>query len=631
MRTHGLQKPSRIFVIGPALLLLTLILAPTPAQAQTSKYWVGTYNTFWNGGANWNPTGMPMALDNVYLTQSDAIDRKVDLVVDTPFLGSVTIDATGSGSMTLNADAAAMLAAQRMTIGDIGIGSYVQRRGYTSIMTNGSGASLTLGNQAGSSGYFDLQSGYLYLGTAVYGGQYGYIGNYGSGGFGQSGGTHELNGAIYLGVQTSGVGSYYMANGTLTTAGSGYIALGNYGEGTFYQAGGSVALSRLDVGEKVGGRGYYTLSGGTLSFGTETIGVEGIGTFDQQGGVHTAGSLIVGGWNSATYNLSGGTLNSSATIGYSATGVFNHSGGTHHVTGDLVLGTNYAANGTYNLTGDPTISILQVSGNTIVGSLMGFGSFTQTGGTHNVHGILTVAANPGSRGTYNLSGGTLTALGGIVNNGKFNFSGGTLNANITNNAAGTLEISGGEILKVNGEVNSWGVIKVTGPGTKVEYTGTANIYGPDISDPATQHFTVLNIFPTGYLQGGDGDQFYISGDFLNGSTQDGLWDTRFADLFFTGVGTHNYGLAGFAAGNTWDEVSLLDGATLDLSGDTGSTLSLRVLNGDLSNIINTGLYPLTINISGAESILPPAEQSVPEPTTLLPFIFSALLLLRRRR
>ena len=39
----------------------------------------------------------------------------------------------------------------------------------------------------------------------------------------------------------------------------------------------------------------------------------------------------------------------------------------------------------------------------------GSGTFTQSGGTNTVSNTLTLAANAGSSGTYNLSGGSLAA------------------------------------------------------------------------------------------------------------------------------------------------------------------------------------------------------------------------------
>ena len=70
----------------------------------------------------------------------------------------------------------------------------------------------------------------------------------------------------------------------------------------------------------------------------------------------------------------------------------------------------------------------------------GTGTFKQTGGTNTVTNTLTIAATPGSSGTYDLSGGILTAYN-IVNNDTFNQSGGTINGPLQNNK--TFNYSGG--------------------------------------------------------------------------------------------------------------------------------------------------------------------------------------------
>lgn len=115
--------------------------------------------------------------------------------------------------------------------------------------------------------------------------------------------------------------------------------------------------------------------------------------------------------------------------------------------------------------------------------------------------------------------------------------------------------------------------------------------------------------PTGYLLGGTGDEFYISGNFLYNSTNT-LWNTKDADLFFKGAGPHMFSLASFAAGNTWDTLDFT-GGILDLTG--GGELYVAHLLGDINNINNTGSNPITIFYEGGQLTLQP----VPVPSTLL--------------
>jgi hypothetical protein len=92
----------------------------------------------------------------------------------------------------------------------------------------------------------------------------------------------------------------------------------------------------------------------------------------------------------------------------------------------------------------------------VVGHL-GNGTFTQSGGTANVNGTLTVASQPGSVGTYNLQGGLLKATTITPGSGTaaFNFTGGTLSVGTYN---GDLTQTGGTL----SPGNSPGITHITG-------------------------------------------------------------------------------------------------------------------------------------------------------------------------
>jgi hypothetical protein len=127
---------------------------------------------------------------------------------------------------------------------------------------------------------------------------------------------------------------------------------------------------------------------------------------------------------------SGGTLNAESIVNGTGTGTINIDGGT------LVLSNNdididnfnvgYAASttGTFTLASGKTLTTTSENiGNS------GTGTFTQTGGT-NTTGEFCVAYDAGSSGTYNLSGGVLSASTqypyvGYSGNGTFTQTGGT--------------------------------------------------------------------------------------------------------------------------------------------------------------------------------------------------------------
>jgi hypothetical protein len=77
-----------------------------------------------------------------------------------------------------------------------------------------------------------------------------------------------------------------------------------------------------------------------------------------------------------------------------------------------------------------------------------------------------------------------------------------------------------------------GTIKITD--TNVSFNRGLENNGAYISDPSTNRFASLVIGTNGYLQGGVGDAFVVSGDFINGSTQAALWNTRGASLTLYG-------------------------------------------------------------------------------------------------
>lgn len=503
-----------------------------------------------------------------------------------------------------------------------------------------------------------------------------YIGYNGTGTFTQTGGTNGTTelipsiGQLYLGYNTGSTGTYNLSGGQLSYLFSEFI--GYSGNGSFNQSGGLNKMSNILLGDNPDSTGIYNLSGGQIQCDTiEVIGVSGIGIFKQSGGInsgspglyigstgsynlsggelgaHQTGEAIEGtftqsgGTNEATlfsldnnpgspglYNLTGGqlTVNIVERIGNSGSGIFTQTGGTHTVGGDLYLGYAAGSNGTYNLSGDPTTSTLTVNGNEYIG-YSGTGTFNQSGGTHTVANTLTIAANPGSIGSYDLSGGFLKA-GSIVNNGAFSYSGGTLEAGITNNAS--FSLSGNGTRTVNGDVTNNGTFKVTN--TSPIFTGTFTNNGTYISDPAVNRFYNLIITQNGYLKGGIDDQFLISKDFLNYSTNT-LWNTSDALLGFEGGGQHTLYQTGDCY---WDTLKIFDGNSIMLSG-TG-TLYLENLIGlafdptgtTITNIWGNGLnlyylaadnpwlYGRPYSLMGGGSLLAYNTQGpVPEPATLL--------------
>ena len=83
-----------------------------------------------------------------------------------------------------------------------------------------------------------------------------------------------------------------------------------------------------------------------------------------------------------TQSMTSGSLTAAAGyVGFSGTGSFTHSGGTNALTGLLTLGSGTSDSGMYSLSGAAMLS----ASSELIG-LSGSGTFTQSGGTNNVSG-----------------------------------------------------------------------------------------------------------------------------------------------------------------------------------------------------------------------------------------------------
>ena len=93
------------------------------------------------------------------------------------------------------------------------------------------------------------------------------------------------------------------------------------------------------------------------------------------------------------------TASGSATIGNSNLGTFTQSGGSSTFSGNLYLGSSGTAIGTFNLSGGTLSAATEYVG------VSAIGTFNQTGGNHTASANLYVGENSGSTGTYNQSAG----------------------------------------------------------------------------------------------------------------------------------------------------------------------------------------------------------------------------------
>src|SRR5207245_2910608 len=115
----------------------------------------------------------------------------------------------------------------------------------------------------------------------------------------QSAGTNSVSASMYLGTHGNGTsrGTYTLSGGVLVVGGS--EGVGNDGVGIFNQSGGTHIVSNLVLAVNVGSSGAYNMTNGILNstgtlFGGENIGLNGVGSFVQTGGTHNAQDLVLG-------------------------------------------------------------------------------------------------------------------------------------------------------------------------------------------------------------------------------------------------------------------------------------------------------------------------------------------------
>lgn len=202
-----------------------------------------------------------------------------------------------------------VLRTQSQIIGDQGFGIFRQTGGLNQIAGN-----LTLGRKKGGVGHYELSSGTLTAEREI-------IGDEGNGSFTQYGGTNIAEESIIIG--NSGQGSYRQVGGETIVA-KGLTAQDP-----------STDTRGLHLGEFTSGVGSYDLSDGTLTADPQLIGVSGIATFTQSGGLNTTGAIEIASkpGSKGQYTLAGGSIkvevrttntpDASIKIGGEGKGVFN--------------------------------------------------------------------------------------------------------------------------------------------------------------------------------------------------------------------------------------------------------------------------------------------------------------------
>jgi len=184
----------------------------------------------------------------------------------------VASEATSVSSYTMNKGALQVHGST--VIGDLGVGFLTQSRGKSTLTT------LALGSSSGGEGTVNLQGGKMFTDSVV-------VGGLGTGTFNQSGGTHNVQSDVSLGVSGGGVGSYNLSRGELNVGGK--LFIGENGSGDFVQTGGKVSATQGVVVNN----GSYSMTDSSLT--TSSLTVEATGAFSMSGStsrIRTSGDVI---------------------------------------------------------------------------------------------------------------------------------------------------------------------------------------------------------------------------------------------------------------------------------------------------------------------------------------------------
>jgi hypothetical protein len=236
----------------------------------------------------------------------------------------------------------------------------------------------------------------------------------------------------------------------------------------------------------------------------------------------------------------------------SGTGCTNAAGGRIEVPQDCILSftRGLAANaGTIALDGGTFDNNARPMTNT--GILSGHGTFRMGTLTNAATGAIRVADHP-----------TLF-YGPLVNAGQVQVFSCTTSFfdHVTNNSTGAIKNTAGIIRFLGGFTNS----------------------GSYTSDPADNYFTDLTNTATGYLAGGLGDRFIVTGNFVNDSARTDAWDTSAAQLRFTGAASHTMAVSGPSGTFGWGILTVDAGNALTVAG-ASATAANTVIGGTLNQV-----------------------------------------------
>jgi hypothetical protein len=442
--------------------------------------------------------------------------------------------------------------AQTTTVGRSGQGVFQHESG------SHSANALILADGPDSSGSYSLTAGLLSLGEALT------VGRSGSGELVQNGGRVQVHpgatgSAGLMTVGATGSGTYELLGGDLEVSGD--LRVGDAGQGTFFQGAGTVAVSsHLVLGKDADGSGTYIQSGGTVTTLAETLGARGAGRLELGGGSHTVvGGLVVGGTADpggaftpgagGVVSMTGGVLAADGEVLVAA--LFEQDGGTHESGSLLLNGGTYIQRGGTHDTGPLQIGaggVYELHGGTLAASVeRNEGRFEQVGGSHEALSLTNAET-----GTYVLHPGQRLELLEMENDGYFELRGAYGAQAVLDVWGGSIEIGHDGIVAVHNAAQIIGAVTIDDGRLEFHETAESFVMGD------------VNIEPQGFMDlpsagAGAGQMVYVYGDVrLSHEYHGDRWDPGSIDIVQSDL---------YVYGDVFDQgdISLSDGV-LQVSG-----------------------------------------------------------------
>jgi len=649
----------KIYLSKVGSRLLAVLVASLGISAAHAADWTGTTSTDWNTGSNWSgnavPTGENAVVNNtsgniatingnLLVSPNDIIVRngsRIDhlagtagtsggswMWVENGVYNLANTATAGSGISGFAQGTGSLNATGNLLVGAWGD----NRNGTINVNTAGTLAvsgELFFGDSTGSQGALNLESGTMTVNNKIFVGN-----NRGTGTLTMSGGSLTKTGGDQTFVgRDNGTGTLTQSGGTITLNHDFYVGQGGGGNGTLNVSGSAVLNTGRDfVIGRESGTGSLNMTGGTITkTGDEKFLVghnNGVGTVVQSGGTISANNeLYIGNENSGargTYTLSGtGALNvaNEVVVGReSGTGILNVDGGTMTTTGNgnMYIGRRNGT-GTLNQTAGVISVIKEFGVGTRDDNKIGTGTYNLSGGSLSAANNIFIGKEQGSSGTLNMTGGTMSTsdklqIGHNQATGVLTQSGGTVNVQhevyIGNensaSSVGAYTLSGTGVLNVGNEVivgrdNGTGTFNLNGGtvnATKISGgngSATVNFNGGVIKAKRDESNLIENLDVANVQSGGA----KINSNGFNVATSQALTGT--GGLEKLGAGSLTLSANNTYAGTTTVSEGLLkvngsvgsiqvnSGASLGGSGTTGSLLVNGTLTpGNSPGTLNTG-------------------------------------------